>query len=78
MDQVFMWSRINGVQAIFKNEVPQTIYTHCAKHKLNIVIVDIVKNIKEADLLYILLQELYVFISSSVVYSKFIELQKKV
>lgn len=73
-----MRGHINGVQAIFKNEVPQAIYTHCANHRLNLVIVDVAKNIEEADLFFTLLQELYVFFSSSVVHSKFIELQKEV
>lgn len=56
-----MRDHINGVQAIFKNEVPQAIYTHCANHRLNIVIVDVAKNIEEADLFFTVLQELYVF-----------------
>jgi len=53
-------------------------YTHCANHRLNLVIVDVAKSIEEADLFFNLLQELYGFFSSSVVHSKFIELQKEV
>lgn len=73
-----MRGSINGVQAIFKKEVPQAIYTHCANHRLNFVIVDVAKNIEEADLFFTLCQELYVFFSSSVIHSMFIELQKEV
>lgn len=73
-----MRGHINGVQAIFKKEVPQAIYTHCANHRLNLVIVDVVKNIDEVDYFFTLLQELYVFFSGSMVHSMFIELQKSV
>lgn len=73
-----MRSHINDVQAIFKNEFPQAIYTHCVNHRPNLVIVDVAKNIEEIDLFFNLLQELYVFFSISVVHSQFIELQKEV
>lgn len=52
---------INGVQTVFKNEIPQAIYIHCANHRLNLVIVDVAKNVEEADLFFTLLQEFYVF-----------------
>jgi len=58
---IVMRGRINGVQAIYKNEVPRAIYTHCANHKLNPIIVHVAKNIENAELFFNLLQELYIF-----------------
>ncbi|KAL3243420.1 hypothetical protein MRX96_020575 [Rhipicephalus microplus] len=30
-----------GVQALFRQEVPQAVYVHCTNHRLNLVIVDV-------------------------------------
>ncbi|KAH8026349.1 hypothetical protein HPB51_020333 [Rhipicephalus microplus] len=35
-----------GVQALFRQEVPQAVYVHCMNHRLNLVIVDVCKAIK--------------------------------
>jgi len=69
---------INGVQTIFKKEVPQAYYMHCANHRLNLVLVDIAKNNEEADVFFTLVKDLYVFVSGSNIHIKFIELQKQV
>lgn len=71
-----MRGHINGVQALFRKEVPWALYTHCANHRLNLVLVDITKNIEEVDVFFYFLQELYVFMSGSVIHNQFIELQK--
>lgn len=71
-----MRGHLNGVQALLKKEVPQTLHTHCANHRINLVLVDVTKNIEEVDLFFNLLQDLYIFMSGSVIHSKFIELQK--
>lgn len=73
-----MRGHINGVQTIFKKEVPQAYYMHCANHRLNLVLVDIAKNNEEADVFFTLVQDLYVFVSGSNIHIKFIELQKQV
>jgi len=73
-----MRGHINGVQTIFKKEVPQVYYMHCTNHRLNLVLVDIAKNNEEADVFFTLVQDLYVFVSGSNIHIKFIELQKQV
>jgi len=37
---------LEGVQAKIKQLYPCTIYTHCMAHRLNLVVVDMCKNIK--------------------------------
>ncbi|KAF0714306.1 zinc finger MYM-type protein 1-like [Aphis craccivora] len=67
----------NGVQAIFQTEVPKALYTHCYNHRLNLVIVDVCKNIPEIEQFITLLQQLYNFVSRSTVHMVFLDLQKK-
>lgn len=43
-----------GVQALFRNQVPQAIYVHCFNHRLNLVIVDVCKNISECNAFFFL------------------------
>ncbi|XP_015378470.1 PREDICTED: uncharacterized protein LOC107172690 [Diuraphis noxia] len=73
-----MRGHISGVQALFRKEVPYTYYIHCNNHRLNLVLVDVAKNVEEADKFFLLLQDIYVFMSGSTIHSKFMELQKKV
>lgn len=73
-----MRGHISGVQALFRKEVPYAYYIHCNNHRLNLVLVDVAKNVEEADKFFLLLQDIYVFMSGSTIHSRFIELQKKV
>lgn len=74
-----MSGKQNGVRSIFQQHVPQALYTHCFNHRLNLVIVDVCKNIPEIEKFIALLQQLYNFVSrSTTVHTKFIELQKKI
>jgi hypothetical protein len=73
-----MSGRLNGVQALLKRDVPQAIYTHCFNHRLNLVIVDVCKNIKPAANFFALIEDLYVFLSGSATHAKFVEIQKLV
>jgi len=72
-----MRGSINGVQALFKNKVPHTVYIHC-HNRLNLVLVDVAKNVDEVNFFLDFLQDLYNFISGSSIHSKFIELQKQI
>ncbi|KAL4090975.1 hypothetical protein QTP88_025725 [Uroleucon formosanum] len=69
---------INGVQALYKNKVPHAFYIHCHNHRLNLVLVDVAKNVDEVNFFFNFLQDLYNFISGSSIHSKFIELQKQI
>lgn len=73
-----MRGSMNGNQALFKKEVPQAVYIHCNNHRLNLVLVDVVKNVEVVDHFFNLLQDIYTFISGSSIHSKFIELQKQI
>ncbi|KAL4143937.1 hypothetical protein QTP88_006185 [Uroleucon formosanum] len=72
-----MSGKQNGVRSIFQQHVPQALYTRCFNHRLNLVIVDVCKNIPEIETFIALLQQLYNFVSRSTVHTKFIELQNK-
>ncbi|XP_008178672.1 zinc finger MYM-type protein 1-like [Acyrthosiphon pisum] len=72
-----MKGHISDVQALFRKEVPYAHYIHCNNHRLNLVLVDVAKNVEEADKFFSLLQDIYVFMSGSTIHNQFIELQKK-
>lgn len=66
-----------GVQALFRQEVPQAVYVHCMNHRLNLVIVDVCKAIKPVRDFFSLLECLYVFLSGSAVHSMYVDVQKR-
>jgi len=41
-----MVGKFNGVQEKIQTEYPYAIYTHCMAHKLNLVVVNLCKEIK--------------------------------
>ncbi|XP_030767531.1 zinc finger MYM-type protein 1-like [Sitophilus oryzae] len=73
-----MSGKSSGVQSLFQQEVPQAIYIHCFNHKLNLVLVDACKHVKETDEFFAILEKLYVFCSGSNIHIKFIKLQKQI
>lgn len=44
-----MRGSMNSVQALYKIEVPQAMYIHCNNHRLNLIFVDVVKNVEVVD-----------------------------
>lgn len=62
---------------LFRKDVPQAIYTHCLNHRLNLVIVDVCKNIESVNRFFSLLQKLYayVFMSGQAMHSLSINVQ---
>lgn len=73
-----MSGRAKGVQALFSQEVPQSIYVHCFNHRLNLVIVDVCKANAAVSRFLAQMERLYVFVSRSTVHPKFVALQKQV
>ena len=67
-----MSGRCRGVQSLFGKDVPNAIYFHCYCHRLNLVIVACCLSAPAAARFIALLQDLYVFISSSIPHKKFI------
>ncbi|XP_066975444.1 zinc finger MYM-type protein 1-like [Macrobrachium rosenbergii] len=68
----------SGVQRLFREEAaPEATYIHCYNHRLNLVIVDVVKSVKIADQFFGLLESIYVFMSSAVLHELFLQKQNK-
>ena len=67
----------NGVQELFRREVPQAVYIHCHAHRLNLVLVDCVHNVDAAAEFFETLQTLYKFFSGSVVHDLFLKKQRE-
>lgn len=41
-----MAGKFNGVQTKIKSKFPYAIYTHCMAHRINLVVIDMCKNVK--------------------------------
>ena len=54
----------NDLQAHFKREIPDLIYTHCMGHVLNLVLADSTVHLLQAENLFGLVEESSVFLSS--------------
>lgn len=70
-----MSGKFNGVQALFRKEVPQALYVHCYNHRLNLVIADTCTNLSGVRMFFDLIESLYVFISGSSIHAQFIDVQ---
>lgn len=71
-----MSGNVGGVQARLREIVPSALYIHCYAHRLNLVVVDCVRNIKASGEFFLILQRLYNFISGSAVHQHFKQLQQ--
>ncbi|XP_066969183.1 zinc finger MYM-type protein 1-like [Macrobrachium rosenbergii] len=68
----------SGVQKLFREEAaPEATYIHCYNHRLNLVIVDVLKSVKIADQFFGLLKSIYVFMSSAVLHELFLQKRNK-
>ena len=66
----------SGVQILLKKKCPQAIYVHCSAHRLNLVLVDVAKHVREASDFFTLLQALYVLFTASKCHERFLSIQK--
>jgi len=66
-----------GVQKRIREKAPLTYYVHCYGHWLNLVLINVVKHVPQAAEFFSLLEELYVFASTSVVHVRFLAIQKE-
>lgn len=53
------------------------IYVHCYNHRLNLVLVDVCKNLTFDKEFFNMLETLYVFLTGSAIHSLFLEIQEK-
>ena len=73
-----MSGRLNGLQAIMRNELcPKGIYVHCWAHRLNLVVVSCVYNIDKAAHFFENMATIYNFFSTSVPHAYFVNAQGK-
>lgn len=72
-----MSGKHSGVAARIKTEAKHAFYVHCNAHCLNLVLVDTVKSVPEADCFFSLLEKIYVYMSGSYVHQKWLYVQKE-
>lgn len=73
-----MSGHLGGVQNHIKSIVPQAVYIHCFNHKLNLVVVDCFKHLKESANFFSNLEKLYTFMSNSTIHPPFLNTQKQI
>ncbi|XP_050303834.1 zinc finger MYM-type protein 1-like [Anthonomus grandis grandis] len=73
-----MSGHLNGVQALFKKEVPSAVYVHCYNHVLNLAVVDCCKGIPEFSQFFNMTEQLYIFMSHSSIPTEFLNVQKRI
>uniref|UniRef100_A0A6Q2XCH7 TTF-type domain-containing protein n=1 Tax=Esox lucius TaxID=8010 RepID=A0A6Q2XCH7_ESOLU len=72
-----MSGKHSGVQSRIKEVAKQAFYVHCNAHCLNLVLVDTVKAVPQAECFFTILQRLYSFMSGSYVHIKWLDIQKE-
>ena len=68
-----MSGKHSGVQARIKEVEKLAFYVHCNAHCLNLVLVDTVRGIPEAECFFSLLKQLYIYMSGSAVHPKWLQ-----
>ncbi|KAF0751737.1 zinc finger MYM-type protein 1-like [Aphis craccivora] len=72
-----MSGHTGGVQAKLKEIHPKAIYVHCMAHKLNLVVIDMYKHLKDARNLFNGLEALYVHFNQPTKNKKMTDIQEK-
>jgi len=72
-----MSGKLGCVQKLIKDKSPMAYYLHCYAHRPNLVLINTTKVVRQADDFFSLLEQLYIFISNSIVHENFVKLQKE-
>lgn len=72
-----MSGHVSGVQARIRDTYTCAVYIHCHAHRLNLVIVDVARQVQYADEFFDLIGVLYVFLVRFKVHEVFVRLQKE-
>ncbi|KAE9522565.1 hypothetical protein AGLY_017035, partial [Aphis glycines] len=72
-----MSGKFNELQNKIKNQYPYAIYTHCMAHKMNLIVIDMCKYVKETRHVFNTLESLYVHFSNPSKNQKLTEIQTK-
>ncbi|XP_008179531.1 zinc finger MYM-type protein 1-like [Acyrthosiphon pisum] len=70
-----MSGKFNGLQSKVKNEYPYAIDTHCMAHKMNLIVIDMCKYVKETRNVFNTLESLYIHFSHPSKNQHLIEIQ---
>ncbi|PIK39892.1 putative zinc finger MYM-type protein 1-like [Apostichopus japonicus] len=70
-----MSGALSGVARRIQEVAPSVVYMHCYAHRLNLVIVDACKTVKEAANFFELLHQLYVCVSGSNFHQRWLQTQ---
>ena len=73
-----MSGKLGGVQKLIKDNSPIAYYLHYYAHRLNLLLIDTTKVVRQADDFFSLLEQLYIFISNPTVHDNFVKLQKEI
>jgi hypothetical protein len=60
-----MAGELNGLQKKIKTTAPQALFTHCYAHKLNLVLQDSCKQIRECNFFFSNVSGFFVFFTKS-------------
>ncbi|XP_076314932.1 uncharacterized protein LOC143227363 [Tachypleus tridentatus] len=76
------WSALASVMTELQSSQGTSVayrrgYVYCYAHRLNLVLVDCVHNVQAAAELFVTIQKLYKFLSTSVVHEEFLKVQKE-
>ena len=55
-----------GVQKFIHDMQPLAVYVHCAAHNMNLVVIDVVSAVRDAQTFFTTMQELYAFFGHSI------------
>ncbi|KAL4125788.1 hypothetical protein QTP88_010028 [Uroleucon formosanum] len=72
-----MSGKFNGLQNKIKSQYPYAIYTHCMAHKMNLIVLDMCRYVKETRHVFNTLESLYIHFSHPSKNQKLIEIQTK-
>jgi len=72
-----MSGRLSGVQARIRDMHKCALYIHCHGHRLNLVIVDVARQVKFAGEFFSLVELLYVFLTRHKVHEVFLAVQRE-
>ncbi|KAE9522794.1 hypothetical protein AGLY_016835 [Aphis glycines] len=72
-----MSGKFNGVQQKIKSKYPYAVYTHCMAHRINLIVLDMCKLVKDTRIVFNCLETLYVYFSHPANDAKFTEIQVK-
>ena len=73
-----MRGQLSSVQKRIRDNAPYAYYVHYYRHRLNFILINAAKVIPGTADFFILLENLYIFISNPLVHEKFLGIQREI